>query len=125
MGSNNEFLTEDELKELRREIEGLGKKPLKESTDQEKAPEGQILSEIIDETNSKLLTLEENGSYVKVAGDNMTAWLYLTDPGIERENYTMDELMDFLKKEGVVTGFHHSSADRPRSWRTAGWTIPI
>lgn len=109
MGSNNEFLTEEELKELRSEIEGLGRQPLKAPAGGENVPEGQLLSEIIDETNSKLLTLEENGSYVKVSNDNMTAWLYLAEPGIERDNYTMDELMDFLKKEGVVTGFHHSN----------------
>ncbi len=109
MSSNSEFLTEDELREFRKEIEGLGQKATVPQADEDEITEGQILSEIIDETNSKLLTLEENGSYVKISKDNMTAWLYLTDPGIERENYTMDELMDFLRQNEVTTGYHHSN----------------
>lgn len=107
MGS--EFLTEDELKELRKEIDNLGRKPAAVPQSNEEVTDGKILSDIIDETNSKLLTLEENGSYVKVSKDGMTAWLYLTDPGTERENYTMDELTDFLKKNEVVRGYHHSN----------------
>lgn len=109
MGSNSEFLTEDELRELRKEIEGLGQKPVTAPAADDKITEGQLLSEIIDETNSKLLTLEENGSYVKIDKDSMTAWLYLADPGLERENYTIEELMDFLKKNDVVAGYHHSN----------------
>lgn len=109
MGSNNEFLSEDELREFRREIEGLGKKLEASPAADETATDGQLLREIIDETNSKLLTLEENGSYVKISNDSMTAWLYLTDPGTERENYTMEELLDFLKKKEVVKGYHHSN----------------
>ena len=109
MGSNSEFLTEDELRELRKEIEGLGQKPVTAPVADDKITEGQLLSEIIDETNSKLLTLEENGSYVKIDKDSMTAWLYLADPGLERENYTIEELMDFLKKNDVVAGYHHSN----------------
>ena len=98
MGSNSEFLTEDELRELRKEIEGLGQKPVTAPAADDKITEGQLLSEIIDETNSKLLTLEENGSYVKIDKDSMTAWLYLADPGLERENYTIEELMEKKKK---------------------------
>ncbi len=109
MGSSTDFLTEDELKELRKEIDNLGRRPAAVPQGNEEITQGQILSEIIDETNSKLLTLEENGSYVKISKDGMTAWLYLTDPGIERDNYTMEELTDFLKKKDVVTGYHHSN----------------
>ena len=109
MGSNSEFLTEDELQDLRREIEGLGQKSTIPQADGGKVTAGEILSEIIEETNSTPLTLEENGSYVKISKDGMTAWLYLADPGIERDNYTLDELMDFLRDKEVTAGYHHSN----------------
>lgn len=114
MGSNTEFLSEDEIAELRKEMEALimddggsaakSKEPLSEPI-----PKGQMLSDIIDEANSKALSIEENGSYIKIAEDDMNAWLYLTVPGEGKEKYTMEEIMDFLKKNGITTGYHHSN----------------
>jgi len=109
MGSRNNFLTEDEVKELRKEIDSLGGNAGAVSQSSEKAPQEQILSNDIDVTEPKPLTLEENGSYVKVSQDSMTAWLYLTEPGAERGNYTMEELKDFLQKNDVVEGYHNSN----------------
>ena len=40
MGSNSEFLTEDELRELRKEIEGLGQKPVTAPVADDKITEG-------------------------------------------------------------------------------------
>ena len=114
MGSNTDFLSEDEIAELRKEMEALimedggsaakSKEPLSEPI-----PKGQMLSDIIDEANSKSLSIEENGSYIKIAEDDMSAWLYLTVPGEGKEKYTMEEIMDFLKKNGITTGYHHSN----------------
>ena len=106
----NDFLTEEERDELRKELEGLGRrKKVSEEDAEPEVSDSQILSDIIEETNSKLLSIEENGSYVKISKDSMVAWLYLAVPGEERGNYTMDELMGFLKKNGVVTGYHRSN----------------
>ena len=107
----NDFLSEEERDELRKELEGLGRRRnvQEETKEEEEFSDSQILSDIIEETNSRLLNIEENGSYVKISKDSMTAWLYLTVPGEGRDNYTMDELMGFLKQNGVVTGFHRSN----------------
>lgn len=113
MGSRD-FLSEEEISELRKEMETLamGDKdtPGKEGTlSDEGVFEGQILKDIVDETNITPLTIEENGSYVKISDDDMCAWLYLTPPGTESENYTKDELIDFLEKNGVRNGYHQSN----------------
>ena len=106
MANNDDFLSERELQELRQEIdEFIGKRGI----DDKKQPEGQSLSDIIDEANSSILSVEKNGSYVTISKDNMEAWLYLIAPEEGREDYTMDELMDFLKQNGVLTGFHRSN----------------
>lgn len=114
MGSNTEFLSEDEIAELRKEMEAMitdgGRTETKsEEPLSEPIPKGQILSDIIDETNTKALSIEENGSYIKIAEDDMNAWLYLTVPGEGREAYTMEEIMEFLKKNGITTGYHRSN----------------
>lgn len=113
MNRDKEFVSEEEVAELRREMETLIKgddvQPEKAEPIPEEFQEGQILSEIIEETNSNFLSIEENGSYVKIEDDDMSAWLYLTVPGIGKDNYTIEELMDFLKENGVHTGYHHSN----------------
>lgn len=113
MDSNKDFLSEEEVTELRKEMEALimaeGGQPLNnEEPLSEPFPEGQILSDFIDEADLKPLSIEENGSYVKVADDDMSAWMYLTVPS-GKERYAMDELTDFLEKNGVITGYHHSN----------------
>lgn len=77
----NDFLTEEERDELRKELEGLGRrKKVSEEDAEPEVSDSQILSDIIEETNSKLLSIEENGSYVKISKDSMVAWLYLAVP---------------------------------------------
>ncbi|MCM1134151.1 MAG: FapA family protein [Clostridium sp.] len=117
--ARNSFLTAEEREELRREMEGLTRNqrvfeeekpaPAPEPEGEGEETDSQALSDIIDETNTKLLSIEENGSYVKIAKDGMCAWLYLAVPGEGRDNYTMDELKDFLKQNGVIMGYHQSN----------------
>lgn len=114
MGSNKEFFSEEEIAEFRRELEALARGDDDQTAPEGQAssvvsPEGQFLKDIIDETNLTPLTIEENGSYVKVSDDDMCAWLYLMPPGTGKEKYTMEELTDFLKKNGVIEGYHHSN----------------
>lgn len=114
MSSNEEFLSEDEIAELRKEMEALitekgGQSLKRDESLSEPFPEGQILSDFIDEANTDALSIEENGSYVKIAEDDMNAWLYLAVPGEGKEKYTMEEIMEFLKKNGITTGYHHSN----------------
>lgn len=106
MSSKKDFLSEDELKMLRREAEMLtldgdsGKNAAKEAkTGREKTVAGWSLQ--------KTPSIEENGSYVKITEDKMTAFLYLVPPEEESENYTMDELLSFLEKNGVKAGYLH------------------
>lgn len=103
MGSSKEFFSQEEIAEFRRELEALTMEDAdqaeeKEQPSPEAFPEGQILQDIIDETNLTPLKIEENGSYVKISEDDMCAWLYLMPPGAGKENYTMEELTDFLEK---------------------------
>lgn len=114
MGSSKEFFSQEEIAEFRRELEALTMEDAdqaeeKEQPSPEAFPEGQILQDIIDETNLTPLKIEENGSYVKISEDDMCAWLYLMPPGAGKENYTMEELTDFLEKNGVKEGYHHSN----------------
>ena len=107
-----EFFSEEEIAEFRRELEELTMGDESQNMDEQSAaafPEGQVLQELVDETNLLPLTIDENGSYVKISEDDMCAWLYLTPPGTERENYTKDELIDFLGKNGVRNGYHQSN----------------
>ena len=114
MNENEGFLSEQELAELRKEIEALtgsgdGGVFDNGSAADKPRPENQILNDIAEEANLSPLTIEENGSYVKVASDGMSAWLYLTVPSMGKDNYNMEELKDFLNKNGVVTGYHRSN----------------
>lgn len=114
MGSNKKFFSEEEMAEFRRELEALTMEDNMQSAAwgqevQTASPEGQILKDIVDETNLIPLTIEENGSYVKISDDDMCAWLYLMPPGAGKEQYTMEELTGFLKKNGVMEGYHHSN----------------
>ena len=56
----NDFLTEEERDELRKELEGLGRrKKVSEEDAEPEVSDSQILSDIIEETNSKLLSIED------------------------------------------------------------------
>lgn len=112
MSSNMEFFSEEEIAEFRRELEELTMGDESQNIDEQSAdafPEGQVLQELVDETNLLPLTIDENGSYVKISEDDMCAWLYLMPPGTGKENYTMEELTEFLQKNGVMEGYHHSN----------------
>lgn len=50
----------------------------------------------------------ENGSYVRVEPDEMTAWLYLNPP-IHGRDFTSQDIIDFLNKKGVTRGYHTSN----------------
>lgn len=49
------------------------------------------------------------GSYVYIEEDAMLAWLYLTPPEEGQNEYTEEEIYDFLKANGVSFGFHVSN----------------
>lgn len=50
----------------------------------------------------------DNGSYVKIAQDEMTAWLYLVPP-IQGVKFTKENIIDFLQSNGVMRGYHMSN----------------
>lgn len=50
----------------------------------------------------------DNGSYVRVEPDEMTAWLYLNKPD-HNGKFTKQNIIDFLKKNGVLSGYHFSN----------------
>ena len=102
MSSKNDFLSGDELESLRKEIVTLA------ASEDRKADAGEEVA-VVDELPPKALSIEDNGSYVRIDEDEMTAWLYLVSPAEERENYTMEELLSFLQSNGVMMGYHHSN----------------
>lgn len=63
-----------------------------------------ILETAIEEAASGLT---ENGSYVMVEEDNMSAWLYLYPPN--GKLYTREEVIAFLAEAGVKKGYHNSN----------------
>ncbi len=112
MDREQDFLSEKEVEELRREVDALvadidksgddtGKKRSKAAS--RKSKHHNLLEELTP------LSIEENGSYVRISDDNMHAFLYLMPPGEGKDNYTKDELVDFLQKKGVTTGLHQSN----------------
>lgn len=114
MDREQDFLSEKEVEELRREIDALvadvdqvdgetGKRRSKTKASSKKSKHHNLLEELAP------LSIEENGSYVKISDDNMQAFLYLMPPGEGKDNYTKDELISFLQKKGVTTGFHQSN----------------
>ena len=50
----------------------------------------------------------DNGSYVRIEPDEMTAWLYLNKPNHDGK-FTKQDILDFLKKNGVERGYHFSN----------------
>lgn len=51
----------------------------------------------------------ENGSYVRIEPDNMIAWLYLLPPEEEEADFSKEDIMEFIQKNGVKRGFHTSN----------------
>ncbi len=108
---NQDFLSEKEVAELRREIEtlsaGSGQLPDDQSSQERAAAPADGSSD--PGVDLVPLSIEDNGSYVKIDDDNMCAFLYLMPPGDGKDRYTMEELVAFLQKNGVTTGYHHSN----------------
>ena len=51
----------------------------------------------------------KNGSYVRVADDAMKAWLYLSPPKKGDKDFDRDIIMQFLKENQVLKGYHTSN----------------
>lgn len=50
-----------------------------------------------------------NGSYVRVEPNEMTAWLYLNPPFPGEGKFSSRDILNFLEKNGVVRGYHTSN----------------
>ncbi len=119
MANEYEFLSKHEVDALRREVESiaLSEDELPKAKNTETPGENKKIPEHLDmgtdemeqEAEDAPPSIENNGSYIKIAQDNMTAWMYLVEPGEGKDNYTMEEFENFLKKKGIVTGYHHSN----------------
>lgn len=51
----------------------------------------------------------DNGSYVRIADDKMSAWLYLNPPGEAENHFSRSTICEFIEEFGVKTGFHESN----------------
>lgn len=111
MEKNHDFLSEKEVAELRQQLETLtaGGEQNHDTKGAMHQKEFPAEKETELRVNLAPLSIEENGSYVKIDEDNMTAYLYLMPPGDGKDKYTMDELTGFLQKNGVIMGYHHSN----------------
>ncbi len=107
MDKEQEFLSEQEIEELRREIDALvANADLRGKIAQEGA-QGDGTEDFLDSLDP--LSMTDNGSYVRVDPDHMQAFIFLTPPDEEKGNYTKEELLDFLLQKGVTTGYHQSN----------------
>lgn len=110
MEREQDFLSEKEVEELRREIDALvaGIDKISDGsqgngTGAEKSKHQNFLDDLAP------LPIEDNGSYVRLSDDHMRAFLYLMPPGEGKAKYTKEELIAFLKKNDVITGYHQSN----------------
>lgn len=55
------------------------------------------------------MRLFNNGSKVRIAKDEMTAWLYLKPPAEGESHYTKQQIIDFLHEKGIIRGLHESN----------------
>lgn len=101
MSKEQDFLSEQEIEELRREIDALVA-----NVDSAGGSGAGALNGL---HSLEPLAIEENGSYVRLDKDNMKAYLYVMPPDEGKDNYTKEELIEFLEQKGVVTGYHHSN----------------
>lgn len=87
----------DALEELRLDLEQMA------------AAEVIIPEEAIQKTAEENISsgIRENGSYVRITDDNMSAWLYLYPP--HSGMYSKDEVVAFLAEAGVQKGYHNSN----------------
>lgn len=64
-----------------------------------------VLSEKLKDEHEEALSIQNNGSYVKISADAMEARLCLMEPEQEKENgYTVEEILTFLQEKGVAQG---------------------
>lgn len=94
-------LSDKELEELKLEIEKMVFIAEKDAQTPAKV--------LADAQNTQDVQLTDSGSYVKIAQDGMSAWLYLAAPNETREYYDKPEIMEFIQSKGVTTGFHNSN----------------
>lgn len=107
MGKEQDFLSEQEIEELRREIDALVANvdmPGGKDAGAEGRRGNQGFSDYLEP-----LAIEENGSYVRLDPDNMQAYIYLMPPDEGKDNYTKEELIEFLQDKGVTMGYHQSN----------------
>ncbi|MCL2253101.1 MAG: FapA family protein [Lachnospiraceae bacterium] len=69
----------------------------------------QKLNEIGNYDDTMNSRLSMNQSYVRVDQDNMKAWLFLMPLAVNEAKYTVNELEDFMKGNGIVSGYHKSN----------------
>ena len=88
MDKEQEFLSEQEIEELRREIDALvANADLRGKIAQEGA-QGDGTEDFLDSLDP--LSTTDNGSYVSVDPDHMQAFIFLTPPDEEKGNYTKE-----------------------------------
>ncbi len=59
--------------------------------------------------DTMLERLDINRSYTKIEEDHMRAWLYLMPPDPGDAKYNKQEIKDYLKRSGIVFGYHESN----------------
>ncbi len=114
MAMNDELFSTEEIDELRREMEKMAMMGNVKETKKTEPKAGlgadrAMLGDIEEKTSLAPLGIEENGSYIRLSDDHMTAWMYLAAPGEGKDNYTMKEFTGFLAKKGVIRGYHKSN----------------
>ncbi len=60
-------------------------------------------------SDTMLPRLDINRSYAKIEEDSMRAWLYLMPPESGDIKYSKQEIKDYLKRSGIVFGYHESN----------------
>lgn len=99
MAENSQF-TESDILELQRQIEAL-RRELNANPDT-------LTSFGNDDYDAVGIYEPLNGSRLSFSEDNMSVWLYLNPPEAGK-SYQKEEILDFLRSMGVVTGFHTSN----------------
>lgn len=89
--------------EFNKSLEEIRKR-IKESTENADA----LAGEAKEAEPQKEFTIK-NGAYIRVSEDNMTAWIYLNPPLPGEKFYSVSDIYDFIRENGVVHGFHKSN----------------
>lgn len=95
------LLSDEKLNELSAELEQVRRQL-------EKYEDDVPIADTARETTEPQEELPLNGSLLRVDSDDMTAWLLLKKPG-EGEEYTKEDILEFLNNSGITSGYHHSN----------------